>query len=437
MIEVYFNDFFNWQQLIVSTNENCLNRAHLVVEVEPYNPAMRFLKLLLVLSFSSLLQCNRVNNLSYAVSIILKQISLSKFDLLHVDLRNRSDENLEHFLIDSNKKYPKLFFKRSLVRLSNENKRLLVLLSVDDSVAAREFLSQCSSEFWLHDSFYIIVVKSSLIMREIFIAFWNRMIANVNILIDDEASDTIEMFTFYPFDGHSCNSTSPLRINEYGSIGKWSTDVFFPKKFTNLHQCPLNVMTYQIPPAIIIDKLEKSLNNIRGFEGELFAELGRHFNFSSRFDISSETSGTGPIYANGKELLLDCFDLIDCILCRNWRRIHQQDLAWGNWRSHCDVGTAANTSAVLDGFWKLLCWQNNPAGSAVKASGIYGRTALSLLFRGLDFPYCSAFGDNFTVIFDFKLEENSKSRVRTKYQNTDHEHSGNHSGRSFTKAAED
>lgn len=310
---------------------------------------MLFLKFLFVLSFSSFLQCNRVNNLSDAVSVILKQINLSKFDLLHVDLCNRSDENLQNFLIDSNKKYPKLFFKRSLVKLSNENKRLLVLLCVDNSVAVREFLAQCSSEFWLHDSFYIIVAKSSFNMREIFIAFWNRMIANVNILIDDEASDRIEMFTFYPFDVHSCNSTSPLKINEYGSIGKWSTDVFFPKKFTNLHQCPLNIMTYQIPPAIIIDKLGKSLNIIHGFEGELLAELGMHFNFSCRFDFSSETSGTGPTYANGKFLLSDYFDIIEFNFFRNWRRIHQQNLAWRNRRTHCDVGTAANTSAVLDG----------------------------------------------------------------------------------------
>lgn len=145
-------------------------------------------------------------------------------------------------------------------------------------------------------SFCLIILQETFKAQQIFEYFWSFMISNVNVLV--RAGEYLSMLTFFPFTEISCNDTSLKKINEFDRT--WKTKDIFPKKFKNLHECQLNTMTYQTPPAVMIKKLSNGSYEMNGFEGNLFTDLSRYLNFSINFILTTRDVGTGAIYTNGK-----------------------------------------------------------------------------------------------------------------------------------------
>lgn len=124
-------------------------------------------------------------------------------------------------------------------------------------------------------------------------------------------ADVIEMFTFMPFSpsssNGSCENLLPLAINkfDYKNLSWIANDDVFPRKFRNLFECPIKVVTFDYPPSIVIETLDnKSTTSstskiITGHDIELLNGIAKMLNFNLTIDILFETAAWGQIFENG------------------------------------------------------------------------------------------------------------------------------------------
>jgi hypothetical protein len=105
---------------------------------------------------------------------------------------------------------------------------------------------------------------------------WQNFIINANILAYGKESKEIKMFTYHPFQPGNCTKVSLIMINKFVNHSFINEEVYFEHtKLDNLHKCPLKVVTFSVPPLMILKK--DDVNNqiiLRGIEGEL---LNRKF----------------------------------------------------------------------------------------------------------------------------------------------------------------
>ncbi|XP_070494669.1 glutamate receptor-like [Chironomus tepperi] len=111
----------------------------------------------------------------------------------------------------------------------------------------------------------------------------------------------MDMLTFYPFSSNGCNNIQAISINKFSHGNQsWIYDQkVFPQKFTNFHQCPLKVSTYEYQPNVIIEKYRNGTTVIRGFDVEVIRGISRILNFDLKIDILTEPVAWGLIYENG------------------------------------------------------------------------------------------------------------------------------------------
>lgn len=252
------------------------------------------------------LSCSTAKNLqiSNAVSTLLNQEQHGAITNVYIESSHGYNEVLTHLLkgLEQNFSiYIGYGYEDDRIKHSgNDTKGSYVLILAGDFENLKNFVQHASSESWFFNSFYIIVLREVASLQKVFAMFWKLMVANVDVLVDDGSSNNLTLFTFFPFSRQSCNDTRPEMINEFRSA--WSTAEFFPKKFRNLHSCPLNVMTYEVKPAMMIEKLSEGSYKLHGFEGDLFTEVAAFLNFSMNLLITTENVGTGLLYSNGETI---------------------------------------------------------------------------------------------------------------------------------------
>lgn len=121
----------------------------------------------------------------------------------------------------------------------------------------REMLKKVSPGNHRMTGLFVAVLTNGEIaeIEYIFKMFWSLQIFNVIVIFEDDNSSVI-VKTFMPFSGGICNDTSPITINEFRD-GKFvnGTENLFPKKFSNMHNCPLRVATSNesVPYVIVRD----------------------------------------------------------------------------------------------------------------------------------------------------------------------------------------
>lgn len=121
-------------------------------------------------------------------------------------------------------------------------------------------------------------------ISEIFDFFWKFSISNVNVMRRNDKGD-IDLLTFYPKNNKSCDDVTPVKINAFNETAdKWINTFSFPEKFKNFHRCPIRV----------------AVNEIYGFEFDVFKEIGRQLNYSIK--IMNISNAVGKIYPNGSAI---------------------------------------------------------------------------------------------------------------------------------------
>lgn len=263
--------------------------------------------LLQVTVLSGLLQlseCSIVKHLkdnylfSNAVAQVLNQFS-GKFNSgLYVFIPS-NDEASEDLASDVVSKVKVPVQIEDKIRIIKDRRRYYCLLIINTFEEFMSFHDQLAVERFYFMGFYFVAFPNikPQEMNLIFDLLWKRFIFNVNIIA--QSPTTIEMFTFMPFriDG-KCGDETPVKINEFDRKSmSWLTNPFFPKKFTDLHKCPIKSGSFRLEPATIIERHEDGSVEVHGFDVDIINALMHSVNAVVKHTVFPIS--TGSIYPNG------------------------------------------------------------------------------------------------------------------------------------------
>jgi hypothetical protein len=132
--------------------------------------------------------------------------------------------------------------------------------------------------------------------QKILSIMWKKGFFNVNFLYED--GNSIRMTTFKPFQNDSCNNLDerPVGSLKNGLFSIGNADEVFPKKFNNLHKCPVNVVTFERCPAMCYSKRH---NTFSGYDYEILRELSNQINFEVNLNYIEGQQRWGTILPNG------------------------------------------------------------------------------------------------------------------------------------------
>ena len=152
--------------------------------------------------------------------------------------------------------------------------------------------------FDLKDFFIFVTIKSvqKFNLDEIFSDFWARYIFNVNIMM--ETGGQVSFFTFIPYsDGENCGDASS-KLMSFFRNGSFQLPIF-PKKFNNLRNCPIKVVTFADSLAVFKRSEINGSFELDGFDIELLKTLSKSLNFRSKIKFLEGSETWGMVLPNG------------------------------------------------------------------------------------------------------------------------------------------
>lgn len=197
------------------------------------------------------------------------------------------------------------------------------------------------------DGYYTFVLdeSSSFHIMSVFKLCWKQFIYNVNVLVKAHNSSKAFLYTFMPFKDNFCHDTNPVKINEFDNFNlKWTTNVYFPQKFKNLHKCLVNLGIIESAPAVVIKKINSSII-LYGFESEILKEVERKTNFTMNITIDKELP---KLYENGSSsglfyrIIHGDVDLAFSFLALNQIRINVMSAIYPHMNDKIIVVTSSN-----------------------------------------------------------------------------------------------
>lgn len=112
-------------------------------------------------------------------------------------------------------------------------------------------LDHCLAHFWLHCN---VMIQT----------------AQVEVLV----------YTYYPYTADACQKAYPIPVNTFDGR-KWKASQMFPDKLSQMHGCPLTVLTWHQPPFVeLVWDPKHNRSRGTGFEIQLVEHLARRMNFS-------------------------------------------------------------------------------------------------------------------------------------------------------------
>lgn len=157
----------------------------------------------------------------------------------------------------------------------------LVMIFDSDSIAISSLCDAIiQNKFTCNAKFIIILEESSLSnMESIFDVFWKHFFYDVSVVTKAQNSSKASMFTFLPFSGQTCGDTKPIKINEFDEVKlKWTTNIYFPKKFKNLQKCSIRAGAFINPPAIMMNILVDGSKEYEGITYEILRNIALSLN---------------------------------------------------------------------------------------------------------------------------------------------------------------
>lgn len=154
--------------------------------------------------------------------------------------------------------------------------------------------------FHIHGYFLIMSRnKIDIEISRIFKEYWTEHIVNVAFMNEREKS--IDLFTFFPHHQGQCDTHNSSKINEFNATAhRWTSNIFFPRKLSNLHRCIIKIGTFVTMPAVMKIDNPKSISNetkIIGSEVDIINGISEILNFTAEFHIFSSIE-SGMIYEN-------------------------------------------------------------------------------------------------------------------------------------------
>lgn len=137
-------------------------------------------------------------------------------------------------------------------------------------------------------------------IMNIFKHLWNASIYNVNVMIENDFSGNVLVFTYFPFQSHHCSDMNPVLINKYiAEIDDFinSTVNFFPSKIRDLQKCPINVATSNnSQPYIFVTRQSDGNISLNGRDITVLKTIAKSLNFEINYVF---IGGEGILLENG------------------------------------------------------------------------------------------------------------------------------------------
>lgn len=179
-----------------------------------------------------------------------------------------------------------------------KRQRFYNILIVDTYKSFLNIYSKISTDTFVIDGFYLMICINRLNfmeIQEISKLLWNIFVYNIDFLLVDENNiNKINLLTFIPFlkcetssckyeQKEVCGNTKPVIINQYVNGSFQLKTSHFPEKISNLHQCPLKIVTFNCPPMMMINYTVSNdgLKSFKlfGVDGEMTNTLAEELNF--------------------------------------------------------------------------------------------------------------------------------------------------------------
>lgn len=175
-----------------------------------------------------------------------------------------------------------------------KRKRFYNILIVDSYKSFQLISEKISTDSFVIDGFYLMICIKGINLAEIEMmskVLWNIFVYNVDYLVTDDAKK-VNLLTFIPFskcekdtcqENEYCGNIKPTIINQYVNGSFQSRDNHYPEKITNLHQCPVKIVTFNCPPMMLIDYTGNDNNKkfkLNGVDGKMIETLADELNFT-------------------------------------------------------------------------------------------------------------------------------------------------------------
>ncbi|EDW05900.1 uncharacterized protein LOC6585427 [Drosophila mojavensis] len=166
--------------------------------------------------------------------------------------------------------------------------------------------------FYKRNGYYCIVYTGEETGRlSVIYKIFQRLLAiyviNVNVLLANRQNGTIQVYNYYPYRPHRCQSSEPVHYATFqGSLGAppifhlENSVRFFDSKVDDMHGCKLVTVTFQHRPFVIIDDSSNltDVQRLLGIEGRIYQLLAERMNFAVTL-VKEPNGDRGIVHPNG------------------------------------------------------------------------------------------------------------------------------------------
>lgn len=160
------------------------------------------------------------------------------------------------------------------------------IIFVDSYEAFKSVYQKMTPYKFDYSGYYLIVLteystKQYKIMKLILEDLWKIQITNSNIAVETRFNNSdVHFYTFFPFSELYCEKVLPVIATTYRNQ-IFTHDVFYPKKFENLHNCTIKVATFNTAPFMMLETEVDGRSSItNGVEGNFINMLSELMKFN-------------------------------------------------------------------------------------------------------------------------------------------------------------
>lgn len=114
-----------------------------------------------------------------------------------------------------------------------------------------------------------------LIIKHCLAHYW----LNCNVMVQT-ANVEILIYSYFPYGEQHCQTAQPVLVNRFDGHRMINAPVF-PNKLTQMHQCPLTLLLWHLPPFVELSWDNRTSQLVaRGFEMLLVNHLAQRLNFT-------------------------------------------------------------------------------------------------------------------------------------------------------------
>ena len=179
---------------------------------------------------------------------------------------------------------------------ANQNRNSVIL--IDNVKVFREIEHRINAKIIKSMGLHIFILLNGNFedVQEIFNSFWSKTIFNIMALMNNNGT---LLLSFEPFvNPQNCGDTSPKVINRFKN-GKFTDILNLKRSFNNMNHCPITVLTFIDPVAVMKESFSNGSFTLRGHEIQMIKTISKMLNFTLNLKYREGLQQWGIVYENG------------------------------------------------------------------------------------------------------------------------------------------